>query len=98
MCCAILKLQATNEVYDHGKQLRYYFDSIQHRVYIAAWRMGAVMLSVRALMAHLKAYAAAQEQLEQQELTLALLAYKHGLATPSQVALLLESVKACCHE
>lgn len=94
MCCAILKLQATNEVYDHGKQLRYYFDSIQHRVYIAAWRMGAVMLSVRALMAHLKAYAAAQEQQEQQALMLAMLAYKHGLASSAEIALLLEAILA----
>lgn len=45
-----------------------------------------------------KAYADQQEQLEAHELRVAKLAYKHGLATPSQVALLLEAVKACCHE
>lgn len=53
---------------------------------------------MEALLAYFKKQAAQQEQLEAQELKLAELAYKHGLATPSQVVLLLDAVRAGCHE
>ena len=53
---------------------------------------------MKALLAYFKKQAAQQEHLEAHELRVAKLAYKHVLATPSQVALLLEAVMACCHE
>lgn len=53
---------------------------------------------MKALLAYFIKRAALVEQLEAQELMIAQLAYKHGLATPSQVALLLEAVQAGCHE
>lgn len=54
--------------------------------------MGAVMLGMRALVALIKANAALVEQQEQQALMLAMLAYKHGLASSAETALLLEAI------
>lgn len=54
----------------------------------------SIELGLHALIAHLKASAARQEQQEQAALQLAMLAYKHGIATDRDVALLIEAVLA----
>ena len=49
---------------------------------------------MKALLDYFKKYAAEQERYEMQELMLAQLAYKHGLASSAEIALLLEAILA----